>query len=139
MVDEKSSIKRIVAIAGIIGSLTVILLGIIAARDYFPQILVQVVVVLLLVMIIVVNGYGILGEKVIGGVKKVAKTRKEDVLAKKHFDEFDMFVDKLGDLFEPRRCDNIPYTLVKIQNKEPVFRDILLPSVDYLHDILTNV
>ena len=135
MKDEKASGKRIVAVVGIIGSLTAILLGMIAARDYFPPLFVQVVVVLLLVMIIIVNSYEIFGGRLKASVRRIRKARNERELAKKHFKRFNRFVDKLGELLEPRRCDNISYTLNKIHNREPVFRDILLPSLYDFRDL----
>jgi len=135
MKDEKASGKRIIAVAGIIGSLTAILLGMIAARDYFPTLLVQVVVVLLLVMIIFVYIYEIFGERLKASVRRIRKARNDRELAKKHFKRFNRFVDKLGELLEPRRCDNIPYALNRIQSREPVFSDILLFPVDDFRDL----
>jgi len=135
MSDEKTRDKRIVAIATIIGALTAILISMIAARDYFAPTFVNVVVIVLLVMIVIVNGYGIFGDKIIRCVKKVVKERRENKLANNRFNEFDRFMDKFGEFVEPRRCDNIVYTLTQIKNKEAVFSDILLLSAEYFNDI----
>ncbi len=135
MTDKKSKDKGIVYTASIIGTLVALLIVIIAAHSLFPPVMFQAVVVVLLVLIIIVNGYGVFGQSLIRFFKKIRMARKHRALTEKYFYDFDRFVDKLGELLEPRRCDNIPYTLNKIQNKELVFRDILLPSVYDFHDL----
>lgn len=75
------------------------------------------------------------GEQLKARVRRLRKARKERRLAKKHFKRFNWFVDKLGELLEPRRFDNIPHALNRIQSSEPVFSDILLLPVDDFRDL----
>lgn len=135
MADEKLEGRRIVYTASIIGALVALLIVIIAARSIFPPIMFQSIVVVLLGLIVVVNGWGMFGEQLKARVRRVRKARKERRLAKKHFKRFNWFVDKLGELLETRRCDNIPHALNGIQSSEPVFRDILLLPVDDFRDL----
>lgn len=135
MADEKLEGRRIVYTASIIGALVALLIVIIAAHSIFPPIMFQSIVVVLLGLIVVVNGWGMFGEQLKACVRRLRKARKERRLAKKHFKRFNWFVDKLGELLEPRRCDNIPYALNRIQSSEPVFSDILLLPVDDFRDL----
>lgn len=135
MKDEKLEGRRIVYTASIIGALVALLIVIVAARSIFPPIMFQGIVVVLMGLIVFVNGWGMFGEVFVRFVKKTMMAGKHYFLARKYFKEFDRFVDKLGELLEPRRCDNIPYTLNRIQSSEPVFRDILLLTVDDFRDL----
>ena len=136
MTESKQTEKRIVAVAGIIGALTAILLGMIAARDYFPPLLVLVVVVVLFVMIVIVNGYGILGEHVRTRIRRTTEAIRKNRLAKEHFDRLLWFADELEELFDPNRSNSILHALNELQNAQPAFHDIVGYSVYHLQDIL---
>lgn len=126
MKDEKD--KRIVYTASIIGALVALLIVIITARTVFTPIIFNSIVVMLVVLIVIVNVWGILGEAFIMLFKKAVRAKREHFLAKKYFKKFNRFIDRFGELFEPRRSDNIPHVLNILQSEREEFREIS-PSI----------
>lgn len=132
---EKES--KLAPLATIIGSLAVILVAFIAARDSFSAYLFYVVVIFLLIAIVSFLIYGFLAHPIYDFIKKRRETRRLNALAKKHFNEFKNFTDIFGELVDPSRGDNIPRAL-KDLNSSQEFRNISFLSPQDLYNLFNS-
>lgn len=133
MTDEKSKDKRIVAVASIIVPLAVLLVSTITTRGNL-SITLQHIMVVALVFLVLTNLYLVLGEPFIRFFKKMVVSMKDHYVIKKDFKKFSRFADRLEELFESRRTDNIPYALSNLQMNCQEFQDIT-PSLDDFRDL----
>ena len=118
--DEKLKDKSISSNVSMIGPLAALLAAIITAFANLPSTL-QYIMVLLIAVIAVVSVYVVFGQQLRRFFKKTTMATKHHFLIKKYFSEFDSFVDRLEELLNDNRSDNIPYVFIHLQNMPPEF------------------
>jgi len=126
---EKES--KLGPLAMIIGSLTVILIAVITARDFFPVYFIYVVVTFLLVAISYLTIHELLGPPIYDFFKKRREVRKHNALARKYFDEFTHFTERFGEFLDQGRSDNIPYALRDLKSTQEFKQVFYLSTNDF--------
>jgi len=132
--NNKPKDKKIGPIATIIGSLSGILITIIATHAYYPPSIFLCMVTGLLLVIFLLIAFIFLVPPIRKFVKKRRIAKKHNALAKRYFGDFEELINRFAQFVEPRHCDNISYVLNDLQTKKPEFQDIS-PSVDQVRDI----
>ena len=119
--DKDIILKKFAAVTTITASGITILTGILTFSDYVPIAIFIVFLILTLLIILVWIIYVLITSLFINILRKLQAARKNKILAKKYFDDFAQFVDRLEDLLRDRHVDNMPYVFNSLRNMPPEF------------------
>ncbi len=105
---QDKKLKITVGIFTILASIFIIISAIVTVYSYLPEWLIWLTFIFITIVIL-----WLLSSSISNFIKKKAGARKQNILAKKYFDEFKNFTDRF-DEFMGARHDIIPYLLQKL-------------------------
>ena len=126
----EGSVSRLSTIGPIAGLVAIL----IAVFSDLPPI-VQYIMVFLLALLTAVSAYVACGKLFIQLLKRIRQKTKDHFLVTRHFKTFDKFLARLEELFQPRRCDNIPYVSDELQTRYPELCGVS-PRLDDFADLV---
>ncbi len=118
--NEKLKDKSTGSNVSMIGPLAALLAAIITTFTNLPATL-QYIMVFLIAVIAVISVYVVFGQKLRRFLKKSKMAIKHHFFIKKHFGEFNMFVDRLEKLLKNNYCDSMAYVFIHLHNIPPEF------------------
>lgn len=118
--DEKLKDKNRESKVSMIGPLAAFLAAIITASADLPVEL-QYIMVSLLAVIATVSIYVVFGQQCVRLYQKTRIAIKNHFLASKYLSEFNLFINRLSELSQDNRCDNLPYAFTHLKNMPPEF------------------
>lgn len=114
IMSKKIEDKKLIITAGIftiLASIFIIISAIVTVYSYLPEWLIWLTFIFITIVILWLISYSISNF-----IKKQAKIRKQNILAKKYFDKFIKFIDRFDDFMG--REDTISYLLKKLTDYE---------------------
>jgi hypothetical protein len=108
-------IKRISIYAGIAGSFSAGLLGLIQIKNYFSPWQIWFFGTILLILAVVTMTYGLIGPWVYDSICRFVKSKKENKIARQFAPKFIELISRFEDICGDNRC-NIRRTLLTIRN-----------------------